>query len=316
MKNAFAVIAPGSHTSVQDLGRFGFQHMGVPVSGALDPMAHCIANWLVGNPETCATLEITVGGLCLEVLEETDIALTGAALDFTVNGRPQPQWASIRVRPGHVIRTNFVESGCRTYLAVSGGIAVPEVMGSRSTFVAAHLGGLDGRLIRQGDILTCGGASLLARPRRLPWIPLYPREIVLRAVAGPYENYFQASCDLFFSTVFTVSAQTNRMGCRLDGTVVERDHQAPQSIVSEPVMPGNVQIPAGGNPIVLMHEQTIGGYASIATVISSDLFKVAQATPGDTVRFLQVSLDEAHHIYRRWCGYLQDIKTLLGTPSE
>ncbi len=316
MRDAFVVVACGSHTSVQDLGRFGYQHMGVPVSGALDPMAHCIANWLVGNPEACATLEITMAGPSLEVLEETDIALTGAAFDFTINGRPRRQWESIRVRRGDRIRVAFAESGCRAYLGVSGGIAVPSVLGSRSTFASAKLGGIEGRLIREGDRLKRGDRELLPRPRRLPWTPLYAREITLRAVPGPYEHFFKTSGALFFSTAFTVSAQTNRMGCRLDGPAIARNDGAPQSILSEPVMPGNVQIPAGGQPIILMHEQTIGGYASIATVISSDLFKVAQATPGETIRFVPVSLGEAHCIYRQWNGYLKEIQALLCAPPE
>jgi biotin-dependent carboxylase-like uncharacterized protein len=315
MKDAFVVLSPGSYTSVQDLGRFGYQHLGVPVSGALDPMAHRIANWLVGNCETCATLEMTVGGPSLQVLEPVDIALTGAAMALTINGRPQPRWTSVRVQSNDIIRIDFAESGCRAYLAVNGGIAVPQIMGSRSTFVSARLGGFEGRLLREGDRLQRGAAPLLTQPRRLPWIPLYSKEIVVRALPGPYAEYYRTGLGLFFLAEFTVSAQTNRMGCRLDGPLVARDEQAPNSILSEPVMAGNVQIPAGGHPIILMHEQTIGGYAAIATVISSDLFKIAQATPGDTVRFVQVSIEDAHRIYAEWNGYLDAIKRLLAEPS-
>jgi biotin-dependent carboxylase-like uncharacterized protein len=314
MTDALAVIFPGAYTTIQDLGRFDYQHMGVPISGALDAFAHRIANWLVGNPETAATLEMTIGGSTLRVLRECDIAVTGASMGLAVNDVEQPEWTSIRVRPDDIVRIGLAQSGCRAYLSITGGVDVPKVMGSRATFVGAKLGGLEGRRLQAGDILKSGAGSPLPVPRRLPWAPLYSDEISLRAIPGPYADYFGNSIESFFSTTFTVGAQSNRMGYRLEGASVQRDTEAPGSIISEPTVPGNVQIPPGGEPIVLMNEQTIGGYASIATVISADLFKLAQATPGSRVRFVSVTLNEAHRFLRLWNDYLNDIRNRLFEP--
>jgi biotin-dependent carboxylase-like uncharacterized protein len=312
----FRVHAPGPFSTLQDLGRFGFQHMGVPPSGALDPFAHTAANLLVGNAPDCATLEITFSGPHLEVLGLADIAVTGAEMDLRVNDAAVPQWASIRVGPGDRVRLGQASRGCRAYLAVSGGFSVPEVMGSRSTFVSAGLGGVDGRAIRAGDLLVRNPGRLLLRQRRLPWYPLYGSEIHLRAVPGPQDEYFRAGLGVFFSSTFTVTDKANRMGCRLEGPDVPRDAGAPQSIISEPVIPGNVQVPADGRPIILMVEQTIGGYAKIATVVTADLFKIAQAGPGDRIRFHPVTLEAAHVLYREWIMYLKNVQEVLETSQN
>jgi allophanate hydrolase subunit 2 len=184
-------------------------------------------------------------------------------------------------------------------------------MGSRSTYVGGQLGGLKGRLLLPGDILPRGEGRLLEKPRSLPWIPLYPEKIFIRAIPGPHDDCFRNHMDLFFSSVFTVTEKSNRMGCRLYGPEIIRDPKAPESIISEPIMPGNVQVPADGQPIIILKEQTIGGYTNIATVISPDIFRMAQARPGDIVQFINVSLDEAHRIYRDWTSFLGDVKELL-----
>lgn len=309
----FAVRNPGSLTTVQDLGRSAFLDRGVPFSGALDSFACRIANLLVGNPEEAAVLEITVTGPALEALAPADIALTGADMGMTVNGRPVSGWRTHKVNPGDLIRIPRALRGCRAYLAVTGGIDVPPVMGSRATFVRAKIGGVAGRGLIKGDTLHRGAGDLLRRPRTLPsrWIPSYPHEIVLRAIPGPQDEFFREGIGDFFRASFQVTQQIDRMGCRLRGPAVRRDAGSPESIVTEPTMPGNVQVPADGQPIILLVEQTSGGYAKIATVITVDLPGVAQAVPGNTVRFERVTLKTAHDLYRERQRRLQQIRKHL-----
>jgi allophanate hydrolase subunit 2 len=184
------------------------------------------------------------------------------------------------------------------------------MMGSRSTFVRAKIGGVQGRGLIKGDILHRGAGCLLSRPRELPgeWIPQYAREIALRAVPGPQDDAFREGIGAFFGASYEVTQQADRMGCRLLGPAVRRDAGSPESIVTEPTMPGNVQIPADGQPIILLVEQTSGGYAKIATVITADLSNVAQAMPGNTVRFERVTLEDAHRLYQEQQKYLQQIR--------
>ena len=315
MTETFRVSAPGPYTTIQDRGRFGYVHMGVPVSGALDDFAYAAANLLVGNAEDRPTLEITFTGPELDVLSDADIALAGAEMDVAVNGRPVRTWRSVRVKQGDRIAVGQAGSGCRGYLAVTGGIAVPDVMGSASTYVSGRIGGIDGRPLQVGDILERGPGALLENPRYMPWFPLYGPDIHVRAIPGPQDEYFRESMDLFFSYAYTVTDKANRMGYRLDGPAVSRDPGAPKSIISEPSMHGNVQVPPDGKPIILMKEQTIGGYAKIATVITPDLFKVAQARPGDCIYFHPVTLDEAHGIYADWRQCEADIRHFF-TPER
>ncbi|MGA6924779.1 MAG: biotin-dependent carboxyltransferase family protein [Desulfosarcina sp.] len=311
MTAALKVLAPGPSTTVQDRGRFDFQHMGVPMSGVADALAYRVANRLVGNPTGCAVLEATLVGPRVEALCPADIALTGARTALTVNGQSVRGWMSIRVGPGDVVDVGAADNGCRSYLAITGGIDTPPVMGSRSTYLGGRLGGLEGRPLKTGDVLHRGMGRLLDRPRRLPWHPLYAAKTCLRAIAGPQEAFFKASLDHFFASDFTVTAQANRMGYRLGGPAMSRDADAPASIISEPIMPGNVQVPADGQPIILLAEQTLGGYAKIATVISTDLFKVAQAKPGDIFHFIPVTLAQAHDIGRQWAAYLNQLDESL-----
>lgn len=310
----FAVRIPGPMTTVQDLGRAAFLDRGVPRSGALDLFAFRMANGLVGNPEGAAVLEITVMGPTLDVLSPADIALTGAEMGMTINRTPVPSWRSIRVNSGDVIRIPRAVAGCRAYLAVTGGIDVPVVMGSRSTFVRAGIGGIGGRGLVRGDILRRGAGGVLDTPRELPgeWVPRYEGEIVLRAVSGPQDDAFLGALDAFFSARYAVTGQADRMGCRLSGDAIRRDAGSPESIVTEPTTPGNVQVPADGQPIILLVEQTSGGYAKIATVVSVDLSRVAQAMPGNTVRFERVTLEAAHLLCRERQRRLMQIREHLG----
>ena len=317
MSAALRILAPGAGPTIQDLGRRRAVHLGVPPSGAVDDYAHRVANWLVGNGAGCATLEMPLLGPRIEILAPADIAVTGAAMGLRRNGVAQPQWTSLRVQPGDVLELGAADNGCRAYLAVTGGIDVPEVLGSRSTYLGGGLGGFEGRVLASGDLLPCGEGPLLAAPRRLPWTPLYPETIVLRAIPGPHDHWFERSRDRFFAATFTLSPRSDRMGCRLSGPLVARDPEAPASLVSEPVVPGTVQIPADGQPILLLREQTIGGYTVIATVISADLWRIGQAKPGDAVRFVRVALAEGQRLARKWQEFLAATERLLaGGPQH
>ena len=311
MINALRILSPGPYTSIQDLGRYGAASLGVPISGVIDDYAGQIANWLVGNGAGAAVLEMTLVGASLEFLAPADIAITGAAMQPTLNGQPCRQWTSIRVQGGDILTLGTAANGCRAYLAISGGIVVPVVLGSRATYVGGRLGGLAGRLLAAGDVLQRGDTPLRNDNRTLPWFPLYPETILLRTIAGPHDDHFRKNLGRFFSTTFTLTAQSDRMGVRLAGTPIERDESADASILSEPIIPGNVQIPADGRPIILLKEQTIGGYTAIATVISIDIWRIGQAKPGDSVRFVEISLEEAHRLYRQWSRFLKEIQNLL-----
>jgi len=295
----FQGLTPGSCTTVQDKGRYGYQEIGVPLSGALDLFACRIANLLVGNPEECAILEITVIGPRFSVLQEADVALTGAEMGATLNNKPVETWTSFRVKPGDVLTIGQIKNACRAYMAVTGGIEVPIVMGSRSTHIGGKLGGYHGRPLKKGDILKNGQGILLNKRRRLSSLyrPNDQSEIVLRAIPGPQHCYFRAGLETFFKSAFSVSARADRMGYRLNGPKIKFLENMSESIISEPIMPGSVQIPADGQPIILLVEQTVGGYAKIATVISTDLPKLAQAIPGNTIRFKPITIEESHRLY-------------------
>ena len=304
MSDVLRLLSPGPCTTVQDLGRFHAYHLGVPVSGAMDDYAAIFANRLVGNDDGAALLEMTLVGAGLEALESCDVAITGAAMGPRVNDRPVRQWQSLRLAPGDRLELGAAENGCRAYLAVGGGIYVAPLLGSRSTYLGGGCGGFHGRMLAAGDVLQRLPQPLLSRPRQLPWYPLYPEGITVRALPGPHQDAFRGAMAAFFATTFKVSAQCNRMGIRLDGPKIARDPGAPESILSEPVVPGNIQVPAGGQPIILLKEQTVGGYTAIATVISCDLWRLGQAKPGDSLRFVEVDLASAHQLFREWTAFM------------
>jgi antagonist of KipI len=309
----FRVISPGLFTTVQDRGRFGFQKYGVPVTGCLDTFSANIANILVGNSEDAAVLEFTLEGPRLAVLEDALVAITGAEMEVKLNGKEISRWQTIRVRHGDILEIGRAHSGCRGYLAVTAGIDVPLVMGSRSTYIGAAIGGHHGRLLQNGDIIFRGIGRLLAHSRKLPTelVPTYSNEIVLRALPGPQDDFFSEGLERFFNSEYKVSTEANRMGYRLEGPVVEQIEGKPKSIISESSLPGGVQIPPNGQPIILLVEQTVGGYTKIASIISSDLHLVAQALPGDTIRFERVNLETAYGIKKSCCSVYDDLKSVI-----
>jgi biotin-dependent carboxylase-like uncharacterized protein len=307
------VLSPGAYTSVQDAGRAGHRKMGVPVSGALDRFSYTVANHLVGNPPDFAVLEITVIGPRLEFTGPADIALTGAEMAIHRNEETISVWRSFRVQAGDVLEIGQVSAGCRAYLAAGGGIDVPVVMGSRSTFAGGKMGGFQGRPLMTGDRLPVGKTDLLPAPRILPekMIPNWETAVTVRAVPGPQEDYFDTGIDTLFSSEYMVTPKADRMGYRLQGPEIHIREGMPQSIVSEPSLPGGIQIPADRQPIVLFVEQTVGGYCKPATVISPDLPKIAQTTPGDTLRFEKIDLSAAHEISLSHRRRMEEIAALL-----
>ncbi|MDA3790010.1 MAG: biotin-dependent carboxyltransferase family protein [Desulfobacula sp.] len=315
--NAFKILAPGGFTTIQDKGRFGYQQMGVPVSGALDSFAFYLANLLVGNNENQAVLEITIMGPSLEIQKEMDIALTGAGMGMTLNNNPVEQWKSFRVKPGDILTISQVRAGCRSYLAVSGGIKVPKVMGSYSTYAGGKIGGFLGRPLAKGDNLKTLDVKLDVKlsdkHRSIPeaMIPKYPSNAIIRAIPGPQDDYFDKGLASLFEAEYMVTAKADRMGYRLQGKALPIRDKMPKSIISEPSMPGGIQIPPDEQPIILLVEQTVGGYAKIATVISTDLPKVAQTTPGDYIQFEKIDLQTAHVLYMEEKNKLAKIKTML-----
>lgn len=315
----FSVLTPGAYTTVQDNGRYGYQQVGIPVSGALDSFAFGVANILVENPVNCAVLEITIMGCRFEVLSEADIAITGAEMGMTLNDRPVECWRSFRVKSGDILDIKVVKSGCRAYLAVNGGIDVPKVMESRSTYVGGNIGGYLGRPLKQGDIIKRGKGLLLNQARQLSpaVIPQYSSIIVIHAVAGPQDDFFDEGLKTLFNSEYMVSPKADRMGYRLQGPVINHREGVPKSIISEPSVPGGIQVPADGQPIILLVEQTVGGYTKIATVIFTDLCKIAQATPGDTICFEQVTLETAHALYHDRQKLMKEIeeKHIIGISS-
>lgn len=296
--SALFVADPGLLTTVQDLGRFGHQRVGVPPSGPMDRAAFLVANRLVGNPDAAAALECTIKGPRLEVRQAAVVAVTGAPMGFTVNGQEAPSWAAVAVRPGDVLGFQMAPAGCRAYLAVAGGIDVPLALGSRATYLRGRLGGLGGRALQKGDLLPVGspapGAGREGRTVPTALRPAYPAERECRVILGPQEDRFTAEgIRAFLEGIYDVTPQADRMGYRLSGP--EIPHVRGHDIVSDGIPLGGIQVPGERQPIVLLVDrQTTGGYTKIATVIGVDIGAIGQTRPGHRIRFRQVTLAEAH----------------------
>jgi antagonist of KipI len=292
----------GPFITIQDLGRYGHQKSGIPVAGALDRFALETANRLVGNPPGAACLEVTLIGPELMFEQDTVIAITGADLSATLDGHLISLWTSHYVSAGSVLQFGKPVRGVRAYLAIAGGIDVPIVMGSRSTYLKGHIGGFQGRALQTGDILPIGEPAETYAPRRLSKTPDYiashGEETVVRVVLGPQEDHFtQEAITTFLSSTYRITPQSDRMGYRLEGTPLA--HRGRAEIISDAIPEGAIQVPANGQPIILLADrQTTGGYPKIATVISADLPKLAQSAPGATVRFSAVTVEEAQEIAR------------------
>ena len=292
------IIKPGPLTTVQDLGRLGYQDRGVPVSGAVDQYALRLGNLIVGNPEGEAALEITLGGLEAEFVQDVSLALTGAESTARLNEKKICFWRRIAASKGDRLFIDHSRTGARIYLALAGGIAVPPVMGSKSTYLRGGFGGYQGRALRKGDGLDCGPA----REAGLPEIPLglkpaYSDHPTLRVVLGPQDEAItDQGLFTFRSCPYVLTRQMDRMGCRLEGPRIT--HRRSPDIISDGTSFGSIQIPGNGQPIILLADrQTTGGYVKIAAVIAVDWPQIAQALPGRTIRFETASLEEAQESY-------------------
>jgi antagonist of KipI len=289
---------PGLLTTVQDGGRVGWARYGVPPSGPLDKAAFRAANRLVGNPPDAAGLEITLTGPTLRCSRPSLVAVCGAEFELWAGSIRVPTWHAVFLRAGQWLYFGERRQGARAYLAVDGGMDVPLFLDSRSTYLTGGFGGVEGRALRRGDRLPLGPGALQPSMRAgRAWPaserPPYTSAPTLRVVLGPQDDHFtQAGLETFLSTAYELTPESNRMGARLKGPPIQ--HRDTTGIVSDGVVIGSVQVPASGQPIVMLADhQTTGGYPKIATVIQADLPLLAQIVPGDYVRFDAVSLAEA-----------------------
>lgn len=288
----------GMLTSVQDLGRWGFQSSGVPVAGAMDLPALRIGNAMLGNPDGAAALEVTLLGPELEVCGCGAAVFAGADLGFTVNGRAVGSWRVVELRDGDVISFSGPRNGCRGNLCFAGGVDVPLVMNSRATYMRAKIGGYEGRALKNGDVIKTGEPSPLWKKLdgfALPpeFNPALPADAHLSLMMGLQEDMFTEEGKLtLFSAEYTITAESDRMGCRLEGDKIAHSAES-GDIVSDAIPLGAVQVPSHGTPIVMLADrQTTGGYTKIGVLTPLSIEALVQKMPGAAVRFRKASIDE------------------------
>jgi antagonist of KipI len=309
------ILKPGLLSTIQDLGRYGFQKYGVITSGAMDQLALRIANLLVGNSENQAVMEITLIGPTVQFEKDSLIAICGGNFSPNINGESIHLYRPVFVTKGSQLTFGKCQNGCRAYLAIAGGLDVPLVMGSKSTYLRANIGGFLGRKLKKGDKLSLlepnptaeklikkiSKKTLTKQFFELNWFPglrFYSKYASpIRVMTGrEFHLFSKESQKQFFLQTFTVTGNSDRMGYRLEGSplTLEKRHE----IISEAVSFGTIQVPADGMPIVLMADrQTTGGYPKIAQIATVDLPAVAQAKPGDPLSFQKISHEEAQHLY-------------------
>ncbi|GLB60672.1 biotin-dependent carboxyltransferase family protein [Cytobacillus sp. NCCP-133] len=311
------IIKPGLLSSIQDLGRTGFQKFGVIASGAMDPLSHRVANLLTGNIESEPTLEMTMIGPAITFEKDALISICGGDLSPSINGQPVRLWRSIYVKKGSELKFGHCLQGCRAYLSVAGGFSVPYVMKSKATYLRAGIGGFEGRALKAGDQLVFGKPSSQSKrmmdylSRQLQnqsfiendWsitsdlLPSTNAVPTIRMTKGrQFELFTKESRETLLDHAFEVSAQSDRMGYRLKGPGLTLSE--PAELISEAVNFGSIQVPPDGNPIVLLADrQTTGGYPKIGQVAFADLPLLAQAKPGDKLKFAEISHEEAQRLY-------------------
>jgi biotin-dependent carboxylase-like uncharacterized protein len=302
------VVEPGLETTVQDLGRYGSYHLGVPPSGAADKYSFILGNMLLGNPLDYAGLEITLLGPTIEFQKSTVIAITGAPVQPTINKQPIPMWENIRVEEGDVLRFNFSKQGVKVYLCVSGGIEVPKVLGSRSTYQLNRLGGYHGRKLMMGDLLPLGEplpGVFKQVGKRIPpsFIPDYSGHHEIRVVMGLSGSLISdEGVKSFLNSEWKVSTESNRVAYRYQGALVKfRDVDLPfgagdlnSNVVDIAYPIGVIMVPNEEEIIILLNDGTSGGgFVTIGTVITPDLDRIAQSRPMTSSRFLAVTFDQA-----------------------
>ena len=308
----FRVINAGLFTTVQDLGRYGYLQYGVPISGAMDTFSLTVANLLVANDERDACLETTLVGPKLQALTTAQIAITGGNCSPDVNGHQVAMWQTLTLQEGDVVSFGRMENGCRAYLSVRGGINVPLLLGSRSTYVRGGFGGLEGRQLKTEDVIEASNMSLLSVEYSLSTkhVPQFRNQLTAHVVLGPQDDMFtEKGLNTFLSNPYKITSEADRMGYRLEGSVIE--HVSKADIVSDAILPGAVQVPRNGKPILIMRDaQTTGGYPKIAVVVTADVDLLGQAKPGDVIEFSKVTVKEAQektHVYYRLLKALRGV---------
>jgi biotin-dependent carboxylase-like uncharacterized protein len=289
------VMQPGILSLLQDSGRQGKHRIGLTNGGPLDREAFLYCNRLLGNENNCTAIEISFGGIQLEAQVDTFICVTGAAMPLRINDEQQSRWAVLAVSAGDIISLDFAQNGCRAYLGVAEGFTVEPEFGSTATVMRENIGGLRGDKLQAGDLIPC--STVGHRPRLYLPVkrqPRYDTTITVRVIPGYQQHHFsRLQQRRFFSHAYTVSERCDRMGYRMEGPAIDCDIEG---ILSEGICYGAIQIPADGQPIILLNDrQTIGGYPKIGSALSLDTARLAQLTPGGTVHFAPISPHAAHN---------------------
>lgn len=291
--SGFEILQPGILSLIQDSGRIGYQQYGLTNGGPVDAAAFNWANRLCNNQPGTTAIEVNIGGLMLRARVRTQIAITGAAMSLSINGKLMPIWQSHNIYPKDIIRLGYSTAGSRCYLATAGGFTVEPQFASTSTVVRERIGGLNGESLLTGDIVPCPPCENSQRWRVLnQYRPRYTNHINLRAIPSYQHKLFtRAEKRKFYRSTFTVSRNCDRMGYRLNGTHIKSPNKG---ILSEGIVLGAIQIPHDGNPIIMLQDRpTMGGYPKIATVLSLDIAALGQLKAGDTVSFSPISVSSA-----------------------
>ena len=319
----------GPMSTLQDLGRTGYQKYGVLVNGAMDSFSSRLANLLVGNKPEEATLEMTMLGSTLQLPAGIIFALTGADFEATIEGQPVPRFRPVCIKRDCLLKCGFGKQGCRGYFAVAGGFNVPVVMGSKSTYLRAKIGGFDGRALANGDVLKVNASSpamqLFAQQMMkkkvinsafvtVPWYApgtfIFNDDVIRVTMGQQYDWFTEESIQNFFKEPYSITLQSDRMGYRLEGTLLKCKEK--REMVSEPVTFGSIQVPTDGNPIILLADrQTAGGYPKIAQVVCADLSRLAQRYPKTNLHFKLVSLAEAEQLYLQQEEFLNKLAEVI-----
>lgn len=319
------IIQPGLSTSIQDLGRPGYFHLGIPIGGAMDRFALRCANMLVGNPEGAAGLEVVFMGPQIEFTSDALVAVTGAELPAKVDGQSRDCWTAFEVKAGQTLSFDFLKAGARAYIAISGGIDTTPALGSRSTYPIGALGGIDGRNIAAGDIIPLGETDMIEAGQTIPdelrRTPGTPAE--LRVLPGLYwHRLTETAKAAFFDDDWSVALEADRMGYRFKGGAplefVEREQPFgagadPSNIVDGCYSYGSIQVPGGLEPIVL-HRDAVsgGGYFTLGAIISADMDLIGQLQPHTPVKFVKVDMDEALDARKARKKMLAEVRAYLG----
>ncbi|EDP60897.1 biotin-dependent carboxyltransferase family protein [Vibrio sp. AND4] len=301
------VEKPGSLSLIQDFGRFGLAHIGITQSGPVDDYAYSWANHLLGNPVNCSAIEVTLGNARFIALADCHVALCGGDLNATINGKPIGNWTDFCLYKGQTLAFGVAKNGLRAYLAVKGGLNVSVHLGSTSTAVRESLGGLaqQGEPLKAGDVIGFEPHTLpSSKPKQMTFRfkPDYSLPLVLRVIEGyQYQDFCPQSINDFYSASFTISPNSNRMGYRLEGEAIQPPYD---SVLSEGIALGAIQIPSDGNPIILLNDhQTIGGYPKFGCVARIDLPRLAQAKPGQNVRFVRGDRQGLQEVWCQWAKF-------------